>query len=231
MTTHSGALNRKRFWLGGGLVLTLAIALIGWFVVMQPELAETSATRDQIESVELQNTVLAAKNARLKAENEDVEALRAGLAGALAELPADGGLPAFTRQLSSQAAAHAVTLSSVTVGTATPVADPAAAGTAPVVDGAVTDAAAGAAAASDLIQITVTVAAAGLGKDLTAFLYDIQVSGPRRALVTSTQLAPADGSTGTGPDAQSTLNLTLNVFSAPVTADEQAALQKLLSGS
>ncbi|WP_157970450.1 hypothetical protein [Nakamurella deserti] len=233
MTTRTGSYNQRRVWLGGGLVLGLVIALVGWLLVIEPELTDTAAKRDQLESVELQNTVLAAKNAKLKAENDDAAALRDSLSTALAELPADGGLPAFTRQLSSQATAHGVTLTSVIVGaTATAaVADPAAAATPATIDDTATAATTGTTAATGPLQITVTVAASGLGRDLAAFLYDIQVTGPRRALVTATQLAPTEGSSSIGPDAGSTLDLTLSVFSAPMTADEQAALQKLLSGS
>ena len=36
--------------------------------------------------------------------------------------------------------------------------------------------------------MTITVAATGLGADLQAFLREIQVTGPRRALVTASQL-------------------------------------------
>lgn len=228
-----GAFQQKRVWLGGGLVLVIVILALGWFVVIGPVRTDTALTRDEIESVQLQNTLIEAKNAKLKAQNDDVATLRANLAGAVAALPTDGGLPAFTRQLSAQAAAHSVTLTSVVVGASSEVAasdSGAAAAAAPVAtDG--TTAAAPAAATTGLMQTTMTVTAAGLGRDLTGFLSDIQVAGPRRALVTATQVAPADVAAGSGPDAASTLNLTLTVFSAPVTADEQAALEKLLSGS
>lgn len=227
----TGMQNRKRIWLGGGLVLALVIVLGGWFVFIDPERTDTASTRSDIASVQVQNTVLAAKNARLKAQNDDAAALRAGLAAALAELPSDGGLPAFTRQLSAQAAAHEVLLSGVIVGAASAVAAPAVAAPA-ATDPTATDAApAATGAASTLMQTIVTVTATGLGRDLTAFLSDIQVAGPRRALVTATQLSPADDANGAGPDAAASMSLTLSVFSAPLTADDRAALDKLLSGS
>lgn len=225
MTMTTGTYNRKRVWLGGGLLLVVVILALGWFVVVSPVLTETASTRDQIESVRLQNSALAAKNASLKAANDDVAALRDSLAAALAELPADSGLPSFTRQLSGQATAHSVVLTSVVVGaagTVTPAAPVAA------VDGTTTTPAG--TSTDGLMQIAVTVTASGLGGDLVGFLSDIQISGPRRALVTSTQLAPTDSAV-TGPDAPSTLSLSLTVFSAPMTDDERAALEKLLSGS
>jgi Tfp pilus assembly protein PilO len=215
MPTLERLYQRKRVWLGGGLVLTVVILLIGWYVVMDPVVSDTAAKRDQIESVQNQNAALGAKNAKLEAADEDVAALRDSLVAALAELPADGGIAAFTRQLSSQASARAVALRSVIVANAAPI----------------DDSATGKSGADGLLQITVTVSAEGTGAALTAFLSDIQVSGPRRALVTSTQLAPAGPGTAIGPDAQTSLNLTLTVFTAPLTTDEQAALEKLINGS
>jgi hypothetical protein len=169
---------------------------------------------------------LEAKNSRLEEQNNDAAALRAGLAAALAELPTDGGLPEFTRQLSAQATATSVVLSSVVVGTAIPVQDTG--GTA--VPGTTTDAVTTATPSSGLVQMTVSLAATGLAADLQAFLHEIQVTGPRRALVTSTQLTPSSDDP-IGIDGPCTLNLTLNIFSAPVSATDQAALDKLLSGN
>lgn len=222
--------QRRRVWLGGGLVLTLVILFIGWFVVMDPVITDTAAKRNEVESVQLQNALLGAKSAKLREANEDIAGLRAGLAAALAELPADGGIAAFTRQLSAQASAHSVALHSVLVATAAPVGGTTGSrpGAADAGDGGT---AGGGAAGGDLTQITVTVSAEGSGRDLTAFLHDIQVTGPRRALVTKTQVAPAGAGTAIGPDAPSSLTLTLAVFTAPLTADEQAALEKLISGS
>ena len=57
----------KRLWLGGGAVLAVLIVLIGWFVVIDPELSAASSTRDQADSAQLQNMVLEAKNSTLKA--------------------------------------------------------------------------------------------------------------------------------------------------------------------
>jgi len=90
-----------------------------------------------------------------------------------------------------------------------------------------------------LLQIAVTVKATGLGDDLQAFLNEVQATGPRRALVTAVQLSPGGenggngGSGGNGGDTKGlcTLNLSLNIFSAPLSPDAQAALEKLLSGN
>lgn len=220
-------------------MVTVLILLVAWFGFINPQLSSTASLREQADLAQQQNDVLQAKNNKLKKENDNVASLRTGLAAALAALPSDGGLPDFTRQLSAQATANSVTLTSVIVGAVTPVAA-AAAGAAPAA--AATDASSAVptpaaapagvkplASTSSLVQIPVSLVASGLGKNDIAFLKAIQVTGPRRALVTAVQLAPSGGA-ATGIDGPCTLTLTLTVFSAPLTSDAQAALQKLLTG-
>ncbi len=221
----------KRLWLGGGAVVGVVILLIGWFGVIQPELTAASAIRDQSESARTQNIALQANNARLKENNNDAGALRAGLSAALAQLPSDAGLSAFTRQLSAQATAASVSLTSVIVGAATPVTESAAAATTTDAGTTTTTATAAAATTSTgLVQIPITVTATGLGRHDLAFLRAIQWSGPRRALVTASQLSPSAGSAAAGINGPCTLSLTLTIFSAPLSPTAQAALEKLLSG-
>ncbi len=219
----------KRLWLGGGAVVGVVILLIGWFGVIQPELTAASAIRDQSESARTQNIALQANNARLKENNNDAGALRAGLSAALAQLPSDGGLSAFTRQLSAQATAASVSLTSVVVGAATPVTESAAATTPEAGTTTTTTTAAAATPSTGLVQIPITVTATGLGRHDLAFLRAIQWSGPRRALVTASQLSPS-GAAAAGINGPCTLSLTLTIFSAPLSPTAQAALEKLLSG-
>ena len=105
----------KRLWLGGGAIAAVLIVLLGWFFVINPQLSAASSIRDQADSARQQNTVLQTNNDRLKIENDNAAVLRAGLSAALAELPHDSGLPEFTRQLSAQATANSIALSSVVV--------------------------------------------------------------------------------------------------------------------
>ena len=222
-----GLSQNKRLWLAAGATVAIVTVLVGWFGVIQPELSAASATRDLVDSTQLQNTVLEAKNGRLKALNDAAE-LRAGLVGALAELPSDGGVPAFTRQLSAQATATSVELTSVIVGAPTPFAAESGAN---ADTGDTTDT--GTTSTSDaspdaLVQMTISVTAIGAGKDLQAFVREVQQTGPRRALVTESQLTQSeDGKRGI--DGRSTLTLTLNIFAAPLSPVDRAALEKLLS--
>ncbi|MEP6559787.1 MAG: hypothetical protein ABJD68_01765 [Nakamurella sp.] len=235
----TGRTRNKRLWLGGGALVALLVVLIGWFVVIEPQLSAAESAKNLTESVRQQNVVLATKNTKLKEQNDNIATLRADLTAALAELPSDGGLPEFTRQISAQATASSVVLSSIVVGAATAVAEPATAASTGGPDSAGTGSGstansgtastAGADSSSGLVQMTITVTGTGLGADNLTFLQAIQQTGPRRALVTTSQLAPADGSNGdiTGP---CTLTLTLTIFSAPLAPADQVALEKLLSG-
>lgn len=229
-SVKSGLGQDKRLWLAGGVTLAAVLVLLGWFGLIQPELTTASAAREVAEAARLQNTALEAKNAELKAQN-DAPALRAGLASALAQLPSDGALPAFTRQLSAQASATSVVLNSVVVGVATPVAGTSddESGDETIADsGTADDGSAPDAEPDALVQLTISVAATGLGPDLQAFVREVQLTGPRRALLTESQLTPLDDSKG-GIDGPSTLNLTLDIFAAPLSPADQVALEELLS--
>ena len=228
----STRLQDKRLWLGGGTAVAVMIVLIGWFLVIDPELSAAATTRAETEAAQAQNVLMGAKNDTLKAQNDNVAALRTSLEELLAALPSDDGLPAFTRQLSEQAG-PSVVLTSIVVGAVAPVAaEVAATGITPAIETtteAGTTTGATPQTSTDLLQVTITVAATGLGSDLLTFLQRIQ-TGPRRVLVTGSQLTPS-GDAEAGIDGQCSLSLTLTIFSAPMSPEAQAALTELLSGN
>ena len=76
----------------------------------------------------------------------------------------------------------------------------------------------------------VTLIATGSAAHELAFLTDIQASGPRRALVTSAQLAPGAGSQVASIDPSATMTVQLTIFAAPRSPEEAAQLAKQLSG-
>ncbi|MET0966399.1 MAG: hypothetical protein ABWZ02_08390, partial [Nakamurella sp.] len=117
----SARFQDKRLWLGGGAAVAVLIVLIGWFFVIDPELSAAATTRAEAESARAQNVVIEARNDTLKTQNDNVAALRTSLQALTVGLPADDGLPAFTRQLSEQAGTSVV-LNSIVVGAAAPVA-------------------------------------------------------------------------------------------------------------
>lgn len=197
----------KRTWAIGGAVAAAALVAAGWFFVVEPVESNTSSLRAQTTSTQGQNLLIQSKVASLAAQHHNVARLAQELGQTLAQLPLDNGLPAFTRQLSRQAKANGVTLDSVNVG-----------GFASVT----------ASGGGNLVSIAVTVNSTGPATQQLAFLHAVQVSGPRRALVTSTALATASDKAGGSIDAACKMTTALTVFSAPRTATERAQLEKLL---
>jgi hypothetical protein len=239
------SIQDRRVWIGGGSVAALLIAAIGWFFFVSPELSSASDQHNQAASVRQENAALQVKLKVLQDKSARVGEYTAALRRALEALPSDSGLPQFTRQLTAQAKANGVTLSSVVVGgisSVTTATAPATAATAPatattpdtsttsapVPDPAV--ATAPATAAGGLYSVQVTIQSTGTLAHEVAFLHVVQVAGPRRALITSTQLAPGAGAKVRSIDAATTVTTQLTVFSAPQSPDQVAQLNKLLSG-
>jgi hypothetical protein len=206
----------KRAWLGGGAVAAVLIAAVSWFMVISPERSSTASLGTETNDAQLQNTLTQAKVTKLRLEAANVGKLQARLASALQALPKASGLPAFTRQLSAQAAATHVAVTSISIGAITTAnADGTAMrpGAAPATTTPGTTAAA--TAAGSVFAIPVTVVSSGSFTHELAFLTAIQTLGPRRALVTSTQFAPGTGALAASLDTATTLTAQLTVFSAP----------------
>jgi hypothetical protein len=216
-------LQDKRAWLGGGAIAAVLIAAVSWFIVISPERSSTTSLGTQTSAAQLQNTLTQAKITKLRRQSANLAKLQAQLASALEALPKASGLPAFTRQLSAQAAASHVAVTNISIGT---IAAASADGGA-VVPGAAApptttpDAAtpsttpAPATAPGGVFAIPVTVISSGSLKNELAFLKAIQTLGPRRALVTSTLFAPDATSATTPLDKVTTVTAQLTVFSAP----------------
>ncbi len=212
----------KRVWLAGSAALAVLIALAGWFAVISPQLSSASSLQSQTGTAQDQNLTLQSNVAKLRRETDNLSALTASLRGLVAALPFDSGLPAFTRQLSTQAAQRRVSLTSITVGAIAPLSKTGA-GT--------TGQSATTSAAGKMFAIPITLSSVGSAANQLAFLKAIQVDGPRRALVTSSQLAPGAQSQSTSVNASCTMTTQLTIFTAPLTPVELAQLEKLLNGA
>ncbi len=240
------SLQDRRMWIGGGAVAALLITAVGWFFFVSPELSSASDQHSQTASIRQENAGLQANLKTLQEKSARLGEYTTALRRALEALPSDSGLPQFTRQLSAQAHASGVTLSSVIVGGITSVT----AATAPAVPDATATSAAPAptptptatstatpatsvapvTAAGGLYSVQVTIQSNGSLAHQVAFLHAVQVAGPRRALITSTQLGPGTGSKVSSIDASTNVTTQLTVFSAPQSPDQVAQLNKLLSG-
>jgi hypothetical protein len=215
------AVQEKRLWLGGGALTAVVVAAASWFMLISPELSSASSLHEQTDAAQLQNQMLQAQTAKLKKQSDHLDALTATLRAAVDALPLDNGLPEFTRQVSAQAKAAKVSLSGISVGTIGPAAG--AAGPA----AAMADAGG---AAGKLYSIPITMIANGSYAHELRFLKEIQTTGPRRALVTSTQFAPGSSSQVASIDRSATMTVQLTIFAAPRTPQAAAQLAKQLDG-
>ncbi|MGI8665514.1 MAG: hypothetical protein ACR2N4_05725, partial [Jatrophihabitans sp.] len=80
-----------------------------------------------------------------------------------------------------------------------------------------------------LYAVPVTVTVTGNAAQVQAFLRKVQYVGPRRALVTSLQMAPGAGAKTISIDSLASSTVQLTVFVAPQSSAAQAQLQKQLS--
>jgi hypothetical protein len=205
----------SRLWLGGGVLLALLISAVSWLVVIGPELASAAFLREQTAATSQKNDRLQREGDILEAKHTELAKYTSSLRTALAALPYDSGLPAFTRQLNAQAAANSVVLTSVMVGAVAPVTS--ATGSPKAVS-------------DDLFSLQLTVQSNGTLSHQLGFLDAVRTAGPRRALVTATQVSPATGSRSTSLERATTFTTQLTVFSAPQGPAQVTELQKLLSG-
>jgi hypothetical protein len=229
-------LQNKRSWLVGGALGALLIIATAWFVLIGPKLSATSDLQTQTTQTKQDNVALQAKVSSLKQKSRLLGRYTAALRSASAALPADSGLPAFTRQLSGQAKADSVDVSAIMVAGVSAVTTAASTDPVPSTDTATDSSAsattsAPATAAGGLFQIQVTVTSRGTMAHQLAFLDDIRTTGPRRALITSIQLTPGVATSTAASTSAVTLTSQLTIFSAPRSAAEITELKKLLSGN
>lgn len=230
-------LQDKRVWLGGGAVAALLILAVGWFMFVGPERSSADDLRSQAAATQQENSVLQSKVRSLQVKSTQLAKYTSSLKAALEALPVDSGLPAFTRQVSAQAKANGVAVSSVVVGGVAAVAAAAPVAPATAATGATsassttpTPAAVTATAAGGLFSVQVTIQSNGTLAHQLAFINDIRTAGPRRALINSTQVTPGTGAKEASIDGAASFTTQLTIFSAPQSPEQIAQLNKLLSG-
>lgn len=205
---------KKGSWIGATVFGSVIIVVASWFLAINPTLSAASDVRAQTEQVKSQNDALALKVAKLKADFAKLDDYKAQLGAIRKQIPTDAQLSDYLRQLDAIAAAHTVTVTTVTPGTPTavvakapaaPVAQPTPAPSAsatPAPTSAGTDPSAAAtgsgtstgSAASGIpagfTSIPMSVTVLGSYDNTLAFLSDLQTATPRLFLVS--------GFTGTG---------------------------------
>ncbi|MGU3410793.1 type 4a pilus biogenesis protein PilO [Microbacterium sp. M1A1_1b] len=217
-------MSRNRLTLLLAFVAMAVVAVGGFFLAVQPQLALASTARDQRASVEQTNAASRTELARLREQSAKLPQMQEQLAQLSASVPDSADLSSFIGDLNAVAAASGMQISSYTTsdavayapaaaaagtssaaaGTATPSATPApsasasasAAPAAPAAPAAVTNAAI---TGQDFSVIPVTVAVDGTFAQALTFVDGIQ-HGSRLFLITNVSSAEKSGEDGTESD-------------------------------
>jgi hypothetical protein len=212
--------NADRVWMAGGGLAALVVAALAWFFAVSPELSNASSLKSQTLNAQTQNIMLQSKLHKLQADNQQIASLQSSLAAARVALPVDTGLSAFTREIVVSGTQNSVSVISVSAA-------------APVLAGsknvAATPGAATMSPAGHLYAIPVTVTVKGAPANELKFLAALQGLGKRAVLVSSGQFSADTTAAANGNSVQ--LSVQLQIFAAPQSAADMAALQKQLGST
>jgi Tfp pilus assembly protein PilO len=181
-----------RVWALVGVLAAAALILIGWFLLIGPQRAETQSLRERVTASEDQAVVLQRRLTELRAQAAELPRYRAELAANRKALPTVPDTPDFVRQVQAAGEQTGVAVTSVSVGEPT-------AG-----EGGQ------AAAAGGVFTLPIALTCEGTASQLQSFVDQLQRDRPRAVLVRSVALSPA----GEDTDAFSA-NLRLDAFVAP----------------
>lgn len=215
-------LSDTRVWIAGSAGAALVVALLGWFMFIGPTLSDSSALRQQTASAQQLNSKLRADIQTLKEQRTGLPALVDKLTHARLQLPVSDALPSFATAASAHARATHIALTSMTVGSVTPV---------DASGGLATATTQVSSPAGHLFAIPVTIVSKGRYDSQLRFLAGLQKLGPRVVLITGVRFAPGDQATLQDLDQQSSLTTSMSVFVAPLTPQQNEQLAKQLAGS
>jgi len=111
-------------WVGGTVVVCLAIIGIGWLLVISPQKATASDARDQTANVKLSNDTLEVQVTKLKKQFEQMDQYKTELGVAQKAIPTDQAMADLLRQLNKLADATKVVIVSVSPQSASGPAEP-----------------------------------------------------------------------------------------------------------
>jgi Tfp pilus assembly protein PilO len=189
-----GARHADRLWMFAGAAVIVLLAVVSWFLLINPEKTETADLQAQTETARAQAVDIRKRIATLKKQKSDLSKLKATLAGYQEALPSDSGVPAFLRQLQAAGTELDVDVSGITVSTPSELENLAGVWALP-------------------IQLT----AEGSAEHLSTFLDELQGAGQKRAVLiesanlTSTQDDDADADSG----GKMSVSLAVQAFVAP----------------
>jgi Tfp pilus assembly protein PilO len=193
-----GTATADRLWAIGGGIVAVIVVLVGWFMFISPQNAETANLRNEIAATGSQVSTLQARLSQLSRENADLPRYEADLARDRQALPTDSGLSDFLRELQVASANANVSVSGLTIGAPTQVVK----------------------TGSPVFGLPITVTAVGLPARLGRFLHELQQVQPRAVLISSSTLS---GNGKKGLDGASSLTISMQVFVAQPSGQERPA--------
>lgn len=226
------ALAKPKAWLIVAIVGILVILLLGWFLLVSPQLSNVSTLTAETETAQMQTQTLRAREAALTKQKEELPALEARLRELYELLPNDAEVADLIRQIETANQAAQMRVLDFTVDPPAAVTLPEAltappagatdADGAPAAEGE--DAAAGDAAAAapagpaepalSYSTVSMSLDAAPFGQVIN-YLNSLE-NLDRAFLITSANITNADAG-------RVTLQLTGRIYIRPPTAEEQAA--------
>ncbi|RSM51802.1 hypothetical protein DMB66_40940 [Actinoplanes sp. ATCC 53533] len=182
-----GARYADRLWMIAGAVVVVLLAVVTWFLLVDPKSVEVDELAEQTASTTIQATNLRKQIAKLQDDDKNIVKLTATRDALQDALPSDSGVPAFLRQLQASGTDVGVNVSGITVGA--PVRAP---------------------AANGVWALQIQLTAEGSASRLGQFLNQLQGSDQKRAVL----IEAANLETGEEADALS-LSITAKAFVAP----------------
>jgi len=219
-------LGKPKAWAIIAALTVLVIALLGWFLLISPQLSNVATLQAETETAQTQTQTLRAREAALTRQLDELPALRAKLADLYAQLPSESDVADLVRQIDAANQASGIRVLEFTVDPPAAVTLPeaAAAATPPPADDAGTgDATAEEATPTpaepagpelDYSTVSISLDAAPFGQ-VIAYLNAIE-NLDRALLLNSVEIADAG-------DGNVTLQVTGRIYTRPLTpAEEQA---------
>jgi len=120
-------MNKNKLSLVIALVMTVAVLAGGWFLGVQPQLAQAAANGTQQETIDSTNRTNQLELARLAEAADSLSTTKSELATLRASVPATMDTTPFLKALDGYASAAGVVVTTITLGDAAPYEAPAAA--------------------------------------------------------------------------------------------------------
>lgn len=105
-----------RFWLFGGIVVSLLIAVIAWSVVISPRMEAVAQTREETEEIQTQTERTMFQVRELQQQAKDLPAQVRALEKIQRRIPSSVNVPALLRQIQRSARKNDIAIDNLTPG-------------------------------------------------------------------------------------------------------------------